>query len=66
MNRRGVFPGVHYADNTSYPMYRDGDGQCPRARWASERLISLPMHLRLSRSDIREVAEALIGSLIQE
>src|SRR5579859_3376764 len=64
MNRRSVFPGVHYADNTSYAMYRDAEGNCPRARWASERLISLPMHLRLDRSDVRRVAEALTGSLL--
>ena len=59
MNRRGVFPGVHYRDNTLYRMYAFADGTCPRARWASERLISLPLHLRLGRADVRRVAQAL-------
>jgi dTDP-4-amino-4,6-dideoxygalactose transaminase len=59
MNRRGVFPGVHYRDNTLYRMYAYADGTCPRARRASERLISLPIHLRLGRGEVRRVAAAL-------
>jgi dTDP-4-amino-4,6-dideoxygalactose transaminase len=59
MNRRGVYPGVHYRDNTLYRMYAYADGTCPRARRASERLISLPLHLRLGREEVRRVAAAL-------
>ena len=59
MNRRGVFPGVHYRDNTLYRMYAYASGACPRARRASERLISLPMHLRLGQEEVRRVAAAL-------
>lgn len=59
MNRRGVFPGVHYRDNILYRMYAHAEGTCPRARRASERLISLPLHLRLGREEVRRVAEAL-------
>jgi dTDP-4-amino-4,6-dideoxygalactose transaminase len=59
MNRRQVFPGVHYRDNTLYRMYAYADGTAPRARRASERLISLPMHLRLEREEVRRVAAAL-------
>lgn len=63
LNGCGIFPGVHYADNTTYSMFRYADGSCPRARLASERLISLPMHLGLTRSDIHRVARALASSL---
>ena len=63
MNGCGIFPGVHYADNTTYPMYRYAEGSCPRAHLASERLISLPMHLSLTRADIRRVAHALASTL---
>jgi dTDP-4-amino-4,6-dideoxygalactose transaminase len=63
MNGRGVYPGVHYADNTAYRMYREADGSCPNARWASERVISLPMHPGLSREDVGRVAWALTESL---
>ncbi len=57
MNGRGVFPGVHYRDNTLYAMYEDT--LCPRARRASERLISLPLHLRMGREEVKRVAAAL-------
>ncbi|MGH9317805.1 MAG: DegT/DnrJ/EryC1/StrS family aminotransferase, partial [Thermoanaerobaculia bacterium] len=59
LNRRGIYPGVHYRDNTLYRMYAYGDGTCPRARRASERIISLPLHLRLTEADADRVAAAL-------
>ena len=63
MNGCGIFPGVHYADNTTYLMYRYAEGNCPRAHFASERLISLPVHLNLTQADIRRIAHALVSSL---
>ncbi len=58
LNRRGIYPGVHYRDNRGYRMYAEGDA-CPRARRASERLISLPLHLRLTEADVARVAATL-------
>lgn len=63
MNVLGVYPGVHYRDNTLYRMYQHAAGTCPRARHASERLVSLPMHLRLERGDVARVADALRKSV---
>lgn len=60
MNRRGVYPGVHYADNTRYPMFQYAAGTCPRAHHASERIISLPLHLGLSDTDVERVARTLV------
>lgn len=34
MNHDNIFPGVHYRDNTEYPMYAYGSGTCPMARQA--------------------------------
>jgi dTDP-4-amino-4,6-dideoxygalactose transaminase len=59
LNAGGIYPGVHYRDNTLYRMYAEAEGTCPRARRASERLISLPLHLRLTPADVRRVSEAL-------
>lgn len=59
LNAREIFPGVHYRDNLLYRMYQDDQAHCPRARHASETVISLPLHLRLSREDVRRVASAL-------
>ena len=58
LNERHIFPGVHYQDNSRYRMYAD-QPPCPRARRASERVISLPMHLRLERADVQRICEAL-------
>jgi dTDP-4-amino-4,6-dideoxygalactose transaminase len=59
MNRQQVFPGVHYRDNTLYPVYAEFAGTCPRARRAGERVVSLPLHLRMGRAEVRRVAAAL-------
>lgn len=59
LNRREIYPGVHYRDNTLYRMYRSSPGTCPRARAASERVISLPMHLKLTRDHVRRISAAL-------
>jgi dTDP-4-amino-4,6-dideoxygalactose transaminase len=62
LNERGVYPGVHYRDNTLYRMY-SGAAPCANARRASEELISLPLHLRMTDDDARRVVEALEESV---
>jgi dTDP-4-amino-4,6-dideoxygalactose transaminase len=58
LNAAQIFPGVHYRDNASYAMYAD-QPPCPVAHRASERLISLPMHLKLDRADVQRTCAAL-------
>jgi len=65
LNERGVYPGVHYRDNTLYRMY-SGSQPCPNARRASDELISLPLHLRMTEDDARRVADALAESVRSE
>ncbi len=60
LNGDGIFPGVHYRDNTLYRMFAYGDGTCPRARRASDEIISLPLHLRLTDADVDRVIAAVI------
>jgi dTDP-4-amino-4,6-dideoxygalactose transaminase/GT2 family glycosyltransferase len=55
--RRGIQSGVHYRDNTEYPMY--AGTHCPRARRAADRVLSLPLHLHMTETDAREVAQVL-------
>lgn len=59
LNERGIYPGVHYADNTAYKMYQYAAGSCPRAAEASARVVSLPLHMSLNEEDVRRVAAAL-------
>ena len=63
LNGAGIYPGVHYRDNTAYRMYADAAGTCPRAHRASDRIISLPMHLRLQHADVTRVASELVSAL---
>src|SRR5262249_25431919 len=59
LNEYQIYPGVHYRDNTTYPMYASMRGTCPRAHDASSRVISLPLHMRLNRDDVVRIGGAL-------
>ena len=63
LNENAIFPGVHYRDNTDYAMYAEAHGSCPKSHRASERLLSLPMHLNLEERHIDRVAEAITSFL---
>lgn len=63
LNARGIFPGVHYRDNTEYAMFAYGRGTCPNAHRASDEIISLPLHLRLTDADVDRVVAAVIESV---
>lgn len=59
LNESQVFPGVHYRDNTEYPMYARPKSACPRARTASDQIISLPLHLKMGETEVARVAGAV-------
>ena len=63
LNKRGIFPGVHYVDNTRYPMYRYADNTCPNARYISEHTCSLPLHLNLTEQDVSFIADNVLEFL---
>jgi dTDP-4-amino-4,6-dideoxygalactose transaminase len=60
LNGVGIYPGVHYRDNTHYKMYNNQYGKCPNSLFISEQIISLPLHLNLSKDDIEYVSKSLI------
>jgi dTDP-4-amino-4,6-dideoxygalactose transaminase len=59
LNEYKIYPGVHYRENTTYPMYALMRGSCPRAEDASSRVISLPLHMRLTRDHVVRISDAL-------
>jgi dTDP-4-amino-4,6-dideoxygalactose transaminase len=65
LNNQMIYPGVHYRDNTVYRMYAQARDGCPRSWSASERLISLPMHLRLTYADVQRICQALRSIVAQ-
>lgn len=60
LNECDIYPGVHYRDNTEYRMYAHGKGTCPNSHRLSERILSLPMHLRMTKKDVDNVVEQVI------
>lgn len=60
LNERGIFPGVHYRDNSEYGIYAPYAADVPEASAASESIISLPLHLSLSDDDVRYICESLL------
>jgi len=60
LNSQGIYPGVHYRDNTNYTIYSDQKGKCPMSYNLSEEVISLPLHMRLTIDDVEYVIEKVI------
>lgn len=52
-----IYPGVHYIDNTNYPMY--ANQSLPNSKRYSNSLLSLPLHLNLDEEDINRVIEKI-------
>lgn len=65
LNAQQIYPGVHYRDNTAYRMYAYGQGTCPVAAQASERLLSLPLHIGMQYVDVQRVSMALLDFVRQ-
>jgi dTDP-4-amino-4,6-dideoxygalactose transaminase len=60
LNEHEIYPGVHYRDNREYSIYQDTREACPNAAAASREVISLPLHLRLSRADVEHISELVL------
>lgn len=58
LDENKVGSGVHYRSNTFYPMY--SSNQTPFTDDISKRIISLPVHLKLSNSDINRICDLIV------
>jgi dTDP-4-amino-4,6-dideoxygalactose transaminase len=62
LNQNNIFPGVHYVDSTQYPMYKNcrGDiGAVVETIELSKRLLTLPLHLNMTREDVVRVCHSV-------
>lgn len=57
LNECGIYPGVHYRDNTEYRMYSYAKGTCPNSLKASESILSLPIHMHLTFEDVQYICD---------
>ena len=63
----GIGAAVHYIGVHRHPYYRGRLGDAfPVADWASEALLTLPLHLHLDEADLRRVRDALARALAAE
>jgi len=60
LNEHEIYPGVHYRDNTEYSMYAYAKGTCPRSHEMSEMIISLPMHMGVTKKDVQYICEVVL------
>lgn len=60
LNSVGIYPGVHYRDNTNYKFYEYGKINCPYSNEITKKLISLPLHMSLNNDDINYIIEKVI------
>ncbi len=60
LQQNDIYPGVHYRDNTEYEMYSYDKGKCPNAHRVSQRILTLPLHLWLTKEDVKHIADKVI------
>ncbi len=65
LNENEIYPGVHYRDNTEYPMYAYGNGICTNAEFKSNRILSLPIHLKMAKKEVHMISEIIIRNAKQ-
>ena len=63
LNSKGIAPGVHYIDNTNYPMYQYAKGTCPHAAYVSDHVLSLPIHMSLTYDDVQYICDEIIKNV---
>jgi dTDP-4-amino-4,6-dideoxygalactose transaminase len=57
----GINCGVHYKSNTEYKMYSHLKEAVPFADALQHKILSLPLHLELTESDVNFISEKIIG-----
>lgn len=62
LNENDVYPGVHYTDNSEYEMY-EHCGRCEQALKASDEIISLPMHMGVTKNDVEHVCSLIRSNI---
>lgn len=59
--KNDIYGGVHYRDNIEYSMYTYAKGTCPKAHEYSEHIITLPLHMWLTNSDVQKIINVVKG-----
>ncbi|MBR3151091.1 MAG: aminotransferase class V-fold PLP-dependent enzyme [Erysipelotrichaceae bacterium] len=65
LNSNQIYPGVHYVANTEYRMYTYAKGTCPKAEFASDHIISLPMHMGITYEDVKLITSCIVKYVME-
>lgn len=62
LKAEGVSPGVHYLPNNEFPLFKKyyRKGECPVLERVAPELLSLPNHLKLTRTDVDRICEIVV------
>lgn len=63
LSKEGIYCGVHYIANHQYPLYKECKSDAKNASLFSSRIISLPMHLGVSKEDAIFIAKKILSKL---
>jgi len=61
LSKEGVFCGVHYIANHQYPIYKNYKADVVNASRYSSLIVSLPMHMGISKEDAICISEKIIN-----
>lgn len=59
LKARGIATGCHYTPLSSQPLFKEWGENCPYIENEVSRLITLPLHVGMSKEDISYIAESL-------
>jgi dTDP-4-amino-4,6-dideoxygalactose transaminase len=59
LSDNGINCGVHYISNTKYELYRDAESNSAISENLDTRIISLPLHLRITDAEVIYISEKI-------
>ena len=63
LQKQEIYCGVHYRDNIEYSMYQYAEGTCPKARYASDHILTLPLHMWLTDENVENIIAGVLESI---
>ena len=60
LQKHDIYAGVHYRDNTEYEMYAYDHGKCPNAHMMSNKILTVPLHMYLTKEDVEMIANKVV------
>ena len=63
LTKNNIFPGVHYRQNIEYEIFKKDIKNYPKSSYYSEHILTLPIHLELSKKDVDYISQILIEAI---